>query len=116
MEGHALKKEQVVPVAQGDGKAGRRVAQDRRPPLTGERSWEIEVVPGPNDDWIDAAGHTRFLSSDWTLQARSNRTGYRLEGPGAQLFSRIAGDFFTILGLPLLPLLAFLRGHGIGVE
>ena len=42
--------------------------------------------------------------------------GYRLEGPGAQLFSRIDGDFFTILGLPLLPLLAFLRGHGIGVE
>jgi septum formation protein len=42
--------------------------------------------------------------------------GYRLEGSGAQLFSRIDGDFFTILGLPLLPLLAFLRGHGIGVE
>lgn len=42
--------------------------------------------------------------------------GYRLEGHGAQLFSRIDGDFFTILGLPLLPLLDFLRGHGILVE
>jgi septum formation protein len=38
---------------------------------------------------------------------------YRLEGTGAQLFSRVEGDFFTILGLPLLPLLDFLRGHGI---
>jgi septum formation protein len=37
---------------------------------------------------------------------------YRLEGPGAQLFSRIEGDYFAILGLPLLGLLAFLRQHG----
>jgi len=34
---------------------------------------------------------------------------YQLEGPGAQLFDDIDGDYFTILGLPLLPLLAFLR-------
>ena len=38
--------------------------------------------------------------------------GYRLEGLGAQLFSRVEGDYFTILGLPLLPLLGFLRQHG----
>ncbi|HUZ65427.1 MAG TPA: Maf family nucleotide pyrophosphatase [Acetobacteraceae bacterium] len=37
---------------------------------------------------------------------------YRLEGPGLQLFERIEGDYFAILGLPLLPLLAFLRGAG----
>ena len=37
---------------------------------------------------------------------------YRLEGPGAQLFSRIQGDYFAILGLPLLGLLDFLRQHG----
>jgi septum formation protein len=37
--------------------------------------------------------------------------GYRLESLGAQLFSRVEGDYFTILGLPLLPLLDFLRGH-----
>lgn len=41
---------------------------------------------------------------------------YRLEGVGAQLFSRVEGDFFTILGLPLLPLLDFLRGYGIVPE
>jgi len=38
---------------------------------------------------------------------------YRLEGPGAQLFERIDGDYFTVLGLPLLPLLGFLRQIGI---
>jgi septum formation protein len=38
---------------------------------------------------------------------------YQLEGLGAQLFERVRGDFFTILGLPLLPVLAILRGHGI---
>jgi septum formation protein len=37
---------------------------------------------------------------------------YELEGLGAQLFARIDGDYFSILGLPLLPLLDFLRGHG----
>jgi septum formation protein len=36
---------------------------------------------------------------------------YQLEGLGAHLFSRIEGDYFTILGLPLLPLLDFLRGQ-----
>lgn len=38
---------------------------------------------------------------------------YRLEAAGAQLFSHIEGDFFTILGLPLLPLLEFLRRQGL---
>ncbi len=37
---------------------------------------------------------------------------YRLEGLGIQLFDRIEGDFFTILGLPLLPLLGYLRQAG----
>ncbi|TQV79978.1 Maf family protein [Denitrobaculum tricleocarpae] len=37
---------------------------------------------------------------------------YQLEGRGIQLFARIKGDYFSILGLPLLPLLDFLRGHG----
>lgn len=38
---------------------------------------------------------------------------YQLENRGAQLFDSIAGDFFCILGLPLLPLLAALRARGL---
>ncbi|MBL6652333.1 MAG: Maf family protein [Reyranella sp.] len=41
---------------------------------------------------------------------------YQLEGLGAHLFSRIDGDYFTVLGMPLLPLLVFLAEHGIGLE
>jgi septum formation protein len=39
--------------------------------------------------------------------------GYQLEGEGIQLFSRIEGDYFTILGLPMLPLLEELRALGV---
>ncbi|WP_370238490.1 Maf family protein [Brevundimonas sp.] len=39
--------------------------------------------------------------------------GYRLEGPGAQLFSRIEGDYFTVLGLPLWAVLDALREQGV---
>jgi septum formation protein len=38
---------------------------------------------------------------------------YRLEGMGVQLFSRIEGDYFTILGLPLIGLLELLRRQGV---
>ena len=51
------------------------------------------------EDYLDAVGDT-------VLEGPG---GYRVEGRGAQLFSRITGDYFTILGLPLLPLLDYLR-------
>jgi septum formation protein len=51
---------------------------------------------------------------DWYLRAEGALVlgsvgAYRLEGPGVQLFEHIEGDHSAILGLPLLPLLGFLR-------
>ena len=54
-------------------------------------------------DYLDRAGPSVLESVG----------AYRLEGIGARLFERIDGDYFTILGLPLLPLLAFLRDAGV---
>lgn len=49
-------------------------------------------------------------------EALTSLGAYKVEGIGAQLFARIDGDHFAILGLPLLPLLDFLRGHGMVME
>jgi septum formation protein len=53
------------------------------------------------DAYLDKAG----------AAVTSSVGGYQLEGIGVHLFDRIEGDHFTILGLPLLPLLAFLRSE-----
>ncbi|HEX8620440.1 MAG TPA: nucleoside triphosphate pyrophosphatase [Allosphingosinicella sp.] len=46
-------------------------------------------------------------------QVRWSVGGYRIEGMGAQLFERIEGSHFAILGMPLLPLLGYLRERGL---
>ena len=81
MEGRAIKEKQVIPVGSGKGKPGRKAKPETRPAISENKRWEIEVVVGPNDDWIDAAGHKMFLSSDWKLSGKSDRTGFRLDGP-----------------------------------
>ena len=58
---------------------------------------------------------------DWYLKTLGEKVKtsvgcYQLEGPGIQLFERIGGDYFTILGLPLLPLLAELRDRGAALS
>lgn len=55
------------------------------------------------DDYLDRFGDLALTSVG----------AYHLEGLGAQLFSEVEGDYFTILGLPLLELLAFLRSQDI---
>ncbi|MFA6116534.1 MAG: nucleoside triphosphate pyrophosphatase [Sphingomonas sp.] len=60
-----------------------------------------------SDSFIDS-----YLDVEWP--EISGCVGcYRIEGPGAQLFSRIEGSQFTVLGLPLLPVLDYLRVRGV---
>ncbi|HEY0043135.1 MAG TPA: Maf family protein [Allosphingosinicella sp.] len=63
-----------------------------------------------SDDFLES-----YLDAEYD-QIRWSVGGYRIEGPGAQLFERIEGDHFAILGMPLLPLLAYLRERGILVR
>lgn len=58
-----------------------------------------------SDSFLDA-----YVSSVGT-SLLSSVGAYHLEGKGIQLFNKIEGDFFSILGLPLMPLLSFLREH-----
>lgn len=53
-----------------------------------------------------------YLAREYEV-VRWNVGGYRIEGPGVQLFDQIEGSHFAILGLPLLPLLGFLRQQGM---
>jgi urea carboxylase len=81
LAGSALKKGSQIPVAYAAGTPGRSVKAECRPEFSSSKQWQIEVVPGPDDDWIDEAGQARFLGSDWKLSAKSDRTGFRLDGP-----------------------------------
>ena len=55
------------------------------------------------NDYLDMAGGAALASVG----------GYQLEGVGVHLFEQVDGDYFTILGLPLLPLLGFLRSEAL---
>jgi septum formation protein len=74
---------------------------------------------------VNTSRMTMRSFSDDFLQEYIGRAGlalvqnvgcYELEGFGAQLFERMQGDFFSVLGLPLLPVLAALRAFGVIAE
>ena len=88
------------------------------------RLWSAAVVAeGSRPVWRHVAGaalHVRplsysfieaYLDTEWPAIAGCVGC-FRIEGPGVQLFERIEGDHFTVLGLPLLPLLGWLRARG----
>jgi septum formation protein len=55
---------------------------------------------------------TDYLDAEWPEVGYTVGV-FRLEARGVQLFERINGDHFTILGMPLIPLLGALRGRGL---
>ncbi len=61
---------------------------------------------------LNETGIEEYLSEAGSA-ANSSVGGYQLEGLGIHLFDAVEGDHFTILGLPLLPLLAFFRAEGL---
>lgn len=54
----------------------------------------------------------RYVEQHWD-DIRHSVGCYRIEGAGAQLFEKVEGSQFTVIGLPLLPILAELRGRGV---
>lgn len=78
----------------------------------GGRIWQHVAVPRLvmrefSDAFLDA-----YLAAEGE-RVTASVGAYRLEGPGVQLFASVQGEHAAILGLPLLPLLGFLRQHGV---
>ena len=80
--------------------------------LNGEPIWRhierVRMTVRPLSDSFIA----NYLDEEWE-HCRWCVGNYRIEGPGAQLFSKVEGSQFAIQGLPLLPLLDFLRVRGV---
>jgi septum formation protein len=77
----------------------------------GQRIWQHVATPRltmrpVSDEFLDA-----YLALEGD-QVTTTVGAYRLEGPGIHLFDKVEGEHAAILGLPLLPLLGFLRQHG----
>jgi septum formation protein len=73
--------------------------------------WHSETAALTMRRFSDAFLHA-YLDREYEA-VRGSVGGYRIEGLGAQLFERVEGSHFAVLGLPLLPLLAYLRERGL---
>lgn len=82
------------------------VVEDGAKSWSGAESVELSVRP-LSESFISA-----YLDREYEA-VRGNVGGYRIEGFGVQLFDRITGSHFAIMGLPLLPLLGYLRERGV---
>lgn len=80
--------------------------------LNGEAIWRHVERVRMHVRPLSEAFISAYLDSDWDA-LRWCVGCYRIEGPGAQLFSKVEGSQFAIQGLPLLPLLDFLRVRGV---
>lgn len=74
--------------------------------------WQYVTQPQMTMRYFSDAFLEAYLEAEGEA-VMSSVGGYRLEALGVQLFERIEGDHAAILGLPLLPLLSFLRQHGV---
>jgi septum formation protein len=78
----------------------------------GERVWGETETAALRMRAFSSAFLADYLDREYDA-IRWNVGGYRIEGLGVQLFEEIDGSHFAILGLPLLPLLAYLRARGL---
>jgi allophanate hydrolase subunit 2 len=81
VEGYALKVGQTVAATPAPLPPRRIVRADARPPITADKQMMVEVMLGPNDDWLGPGSIAAFLAAEWVVLAQSNRTGMRLSGP-----------------------------------
>jgi urea carboxylase len=89
IDGKAIENNQIIPLGKNRKIQQRKIKKSSIPEISKDKNWSIEVVLGPNDDWIDNKGHEIFFNSKWKLQAKSDRTGYRLDGPNYLLLIKL---------------------------
>jgi len=101
-EGRVLRAVDVLPLGYGAG--WKPAIQLIVPQASSLPCREVRVIPGPEADWFDCGGLNTFLTESFSVSAKSDRTGLRLEGPplsfrtDAQMVS--AGIAFGTLQVP----------------